>query len=173
MKTPIGPPRWARAVLSALLPRRYRDNQMGDLEEEFYERMDRDDEQAAKTWYRKQVIASLWGAVRLRGRERSERESSGGWGMENWLQDLRYAVRSLAGNKMYSVIATLTLAMGIGVNTAIFSLVSQVLFLDLPFTDADEMAWVWSVNREIGSDIVPFPDFQARSASTGLNRWAR
>jgi predicted permease len=82
--------------------------------------------------------------------------------MDGWVQDVRYAARSLVRSRSHAVIATLTLALGIGVNTAIFSLVNQIIFLDLPMEQPDELAWVWSVNQSIASDIngLSVPDFQ-------------
>jgi putative ABC transport system permease protein len=90
--------------------------------------------------------------------------------MGKWLQDLKYSVRSLLGNKLYAGVAIMTLALGIGVNTAVFSLVSQIIFLDLPMENADELAWIWTVNQETASDITPlslpnFQDIRERSRS--------
>lgn len=90
--------------------------------------------------------------------------------MERWIQDLKYAVRSLLKSPQHTLIATGTLALAIGVNTAIFSLVSQILFLELPIEDSEEVFWVWHNNPETGSDITPlsianFQDFRDRSRS--------
>jgi hypothetical protein len=55
----------------------------------------------------------------------------------------------------HTIIATLTLGLAIGVNTAIFSLMNPILFIDLPMEDPDEVYWVWHVNQETRSDITP------------------
>lgn len=69
----------------------------------------------------------------------------GGGLMETLFQDIRYGARVLARNKGFTAVAVLTLALGIGANTAIFSVVNELLLRALPYRDADRVVMLWEV----------------------------
>ena len=77
--------------------------------------------------------------------------------MEGMWHDFRFAARALARNPGITIIAILTLALGVGANTSIFSVVNAVLLRPLPYPDADRLVQVWETNREQGgtSTIAP------------------
>ena len=68
------------------------------------------------------------------------------------MNDLKFAFRQLLKNPGFTAVAVLTLALGIGANTAIFSAVDAVLIRPLPYADAGRLAMIWDDNsRQTGS----------------------
>ncbi|MFI5229624.1 MAG: ABC transporter permease [Gemmatimonadales bacterium] len=74
-------------------------------------------------------------------------------------QDLRFALRGLARRPAFTVVAAITLALGIGANTAIFSVVDAVLIRALPFDDPGRLVMVWGTQGAQGSQGVSYADY--------------
>jgi predicted permease len=87
---------------------------------------------------------------------------------DTFLQDLKFATRTLRKNPGFTFVATLTLAIGIGMNSAIFSVVNGVLLKPLPFRNPDQLIRIWQVHTENGvnhqsvASAVDIDDWRAR-----------
>jgi putative ABC transport system permease protein len=93
--------------------------------------------------------------------------------LETLFQDLRFAGRMLLKNPGFTAIAVLTLVLGIGATTAIFSVVYGVLLRPLPYPNPDEIVQLWEVNAKGGRMNFPEPNFtDIRSASQTLEALA-
>jgi predicted permease len=80
------------------------------------------------------------------------------------MRDLRFALRSLRRQPLFTLVAVLTLTLGIGANTAIFSLLYQVLLRPLPYRDADRLVFVWNAypKGNLAQADVSIPDYLDR-----------
>jgi len=75
------------------------------------------------------------------------------------IQDLRYSFRFLGRNFGFTVVAVLALVVGIGANTAMFSLVNAILLRTLDFKDPERLVWIWSTRTDRDKAFFSVPDF--------------
>ena len=90
-----------------------------------------------------------------------EQVRSFGWEhrLHTLLTDLHYAARQLMRNPGFALVTTLTLALGIGASTAIFSAVNPILFKPLPYPDAGQLMMIWEMRSDGSSQPVTFGTF--------------
>lgn len=149
----VGPPRAAEWLVGVTAPASLRAAQLGDLAEEFEERAERD-EAAARRWYWKQALGSVGANLGHRARvARRSRNGKGDGTMRNLLRNIRFALRTTGKNPAFSLMVIATLALGIGANTTIFSVVYGLVLNPFPFPEPDRIVGVGTAYPKLGGEL--------------------
>jgi len=155
----------ARAILAVLLPADVRHCLLAELDAEYSHVLvpSRGPTRAA-LWYWRQVSGSIGPALAMRCRRIGRIVSDAA-------QDARFGLRWLGRQRGFTAAAVLTLALGIGANTVIFSIVDRVLLRPLPYRDPSRLVRVWSANpRGIPRNgISPADFFDWREQARGFD----
>ena len=128
-------------ILNAVLGGRYADTVLGDLEEEFLERAEATPLRARLTYWRDAFSIVSRYLIEERRRERRRHRHQGGLDqtMDQFLLNARYALRRLLKAPFFTMVAILSIALGIGANTAVISLANALLIRDVPFENVGEL----------------------------------
>ena len=157
--------------LLRLLPGELRDRFSRDMEEVFAWRLSRCGSRAARAWTWARAVVDVMKQAVLERIRPARTHATGRGGMGTRMQDVFWAVRSLGRSPLFTGVAVLTLALGIGASTATFSVVGTALFRGLPYRDADRLVALWPATnfntamvREAAASI---PALESVSGSTG------
>lgn len=135
----VRPPWVAATLLWLFLPKDEREFILGDLEEQYRQRS-RQNRAGAWLWYWGQVARMRPFSLLDHPRPaHSGRRGTMALSFESFFQNVRFALRNLLKDRTFTGVATLTLAIGIGATTAIFSVVNSTLLRPLPFKDPDRL----------------------------------
>jgi putative ABC transport system permease protein len=160
----VSSPGLARWLLATLLRGEDGEFVVGDLEELFrLEMLPRMGVRRARRWYWRQAMGSVVSlrVVRPMGAARGlgpGMHGTGGTGMESFWNDVRYGFRALVRMPGFTLSAVLTLALGMGMNSAIFTLVNTVLLRPLPYPEPERIVFVWE-SRAGGRMSATAPDY--------------
>ncbi len=140
----MNPPRLALWLLERLIPRESAGEILGDLEEDFRRRR-----RFQRLWYWKETLRFLPSLFADRWRNGSD--------LDGRLLDFRLGLRRLSRRPLFTVAAVLTVAIGVGATTAVYSVVHGVVFRPLPFPDSDRVVELCETNELVGSYCVASP----------------
>ena len=156
----VSPPGWLIRLLERILPEGRREFLIGDLEEEFFELLSQRGSRVARRWFLVQTCRCLV-------QERCRRVESGlvtaqlkeMLNFSGWLADLGGAFRRLNRQRGFCATIVLTLALGIAVNTSMFTLLNGLLLRPLPYPHPEQLVHLGQTLPEVSNIDLSYPDF--------------
>jgi putative ABC transport system permease protein len=106
----------------------------------------------------RQATINFGGVVRVKEEVRDERGTR--W-LDDLRQDIRHAARSLMRRPAFTVVAVLTLALGVGATTALFGVVKAVLLAPLPYRNPESLAVIWSAWKGFDQTWLSYDEYEA------------
>ncbi|HUF27843.1 MAG TPA: ADOP family duplicated permease [Gemmatimonadaceae bacterium] len=160
-------------LLLRLYPRSFREEYGDEMTRYFLERLTRAREQR-----KRQAVISLWARTALdlvrtaaaeRGSPSGRHEpTTGAHPMSAFLQDLRYAARRLRNTPLFTISAIAILAVGIGLNASVFSLVDTAIFRPPPFTNAEEIVHIYQDSDDGDPSSTSYPEYREMAEVTDV-----
>ena len=149
----------ARTLYRFLLhayPKAYRERYGNEMEEAFLALLRLDERYGAlgraRCWIGATWDASIQGTAERLGWSKKRPTGGAGEMMGSILADVHYALRSLRRRPVFAATAIVTIALGIGANASVFTVVDGFMFTPLPYEDSDELVAVWSAKPSLGWD---------------------
>ena len=163
----------AYRALLRLLPAAIRSRFGRDMEEVFLMRLAEARSPVGKAWVWVRAAVDVAAVGAREGWMLLTMTTRGtGGGMDGWMQDLRYAVRTLVRSSALGLLVVGTLALGVGTSTATFSVVNGVMLKPLPYAEPDRLVAVWpeqNFNAAMVRDLLAAAP--ALEAATGISGW--
>ena len=151
------PPRLALWLLSSRIPEPDREFIIGDLLEAFDEQQTNHGARKARRWFWRETLhlsVTRWPSMSIPPAEPNTEAS-----MDSFMHSMRFAVRSLSRAPALTALVVLTLGLGIGATTSVYSVARAALFASPPYPNSERLALLWERDKDNGESNVGYPTF--------------